>query len=178
MREKTLLMDSAAMNRAMLRISHEIIERNHGVEDVVLIGIQRRGVPMARVIAGNIGRVEGVEVPVGTLDITFYRDDLSLLNEQPKVNGTDVPFMVTGRHVVVVDDVLYTGRTARAAIEDIMDIGRPRSIQLAVLVDRGHRELPIRADYVGKNVPTSRSELIGVSFTQFDGEDVVKLWEM
>ena len=177
MREKTLLMDSAAMNRAMLRISHEIIERNHGVEDVVIIGIQRRGVPMAEIIAENIKKVEEAEVPVGTLDITFYRDDLSLLNEQPKVNGTDVPFMVTGKNVVVVDDVLFTGRTARAAIEAIMDMGRPKSIQLAVLVDRGHRELPIRADYVGKNVPTSRSELIGVQFASIDGENLVKLWE-
>ena len=143
MREKTLLMDRAAMNRAMLRISHEIIERNHGVEDVVLIGIQRRGVPMAQVIAGNIGRVEGVEVPVGTLDITFYRDDLSLLNEQPKVNGTDVPFMVTGRHVVVVDDVLYTGRTAPVSYTHLDVYKRQANILLILHIKKTHHNLLI-----------------------------------
>ena len=178
MREKTMLMDAAAMKRALLRISHEIIERNSGVKDLALIGIQRRGVPMAMQIAENIESVEGVSVPVGILDITFYRDDLSLRNDQPQVNGTDVPFRVTDLHLVVVDDVLFTGRTARAAIEAIMDMGRPKSIQLAVLVDRGHRELPIRADYVGKNVPTSRTELVSVHFPEFDGDDSVTLWEL
>lgn len=178
MRVKTRLMDEEAMRRALVRISHEIIERNHGTAGVALIGIQRRGVPLARQLRDDIERVEGVRVPLGVLDITFYRDDLSLLNEHPVVNGTDIPFAVAGCHAVLVDDVLFTGRTARAAMDALMDIGRPATVQLAVLVDRGHRELPIRADYVGKNVPTSRGELVGVHVTEFDGKNDVSLYDV
>lgn len=178
MRMKNLLMDEDAMRRALVRISHEIIERNHGTEGVVLIGIQRRGVPLARRLQENIEKVEGVRVPMGVLDITFYRDDLSLLNEHPVVNGTEISFAIAGCHAVLVDDVLYTGRTARAAMDALMDIGRPATVQLAALVDRGHRELPIRADYIGKNVPTSRAEMVGVHVQEFDGENSVSLYDM
>ncbi|MDD4796864.1 MAG: bifunctional pyr operon transcriptional regulator/uracil phosphoribosyltransferase PyrR [Eubacteriales bacterium] len=178
MKEKTTLMDAAAMDRALTRIAHEILERNHGCDGLVLLGIQRRGVPLARRLQQKIAKFEGKQVPLGVLDITFYRDDLSLLNEHPVINGTDVPFVLEGRTVVMVDDVLYTGRTARAALDAIMDLGRAQNIQLAVLVDRGHRELPIRADYVGKNVPTSRSEVIGVQVTEFDAENSVKLFDL
>ena len=176
-KEKAKIMDAQAMERALSRIAHEIIEKNKGVSDVALIGIQRRGVPLARQLAENIEKVEKVKVPVGVLDITFYRDDLSLMNEHPVLNGTDIPFNVTGLVVVLVDDVLYTGRTVRAALDALMDSGRPRSIQLAVLIDRGHRELPIRADFVGKNVPTSRSEVIAVRVAPFDSPDEVALME-
>jgi pyrimidine operon attenuation protein/uracil phosphoribosyltransferase len=177
-KEKAQIMDARAMERAVSRIAHEIIEKNKGVTEVALIGIQRRGVPLARQLAGLIEKVEGVKVPVGVLDITFYRDDLSLLNEHPVLNGTDIPFGVTGLVVVLVDDVLFTGRTVRAALDALMDSGRPRSIQLAVLVDRGHRELPIRADFVGKNVPTSRSELIAVHIAPFEKVDEVLLMDL
>lgn len=178
MREKNQLMDEAAMGRAIVRIAHEIVERNHGTEKLALVGIQRRGVPLAGRLADAIERIEGVRAPVGVLDITFYRDDLSLLSEHPTVNGTDIPFAVNGYNLVLVDDVLYTGRTARAAMDAVMDMGRPSTVQLAVMVDRGHRELPIRADYVGKNVPTSRSEMIAVSVTEFDGINSVALYDM
>lgn len=178
MKKKNTLMDDVAIGRALRRISHEIIEKNKGVQDVVVIGIQRRGVPLSAVIAKNIERIENTVVEVGILDITFYRDDLSLLDEHPVVNGTDIPFTVTDKKVVLVDDVLFTGRTARAAMEAVMDLGRPSSIQLAVLVDRGHRELPIRADYVGKNVPTSKSEVIKVHVSAFDNMDNVELFEI
>lgn len=178
MKEKNSLMDATAMDRALTRIAHEIIERNRGVEDVRLLGIQRRGVPLARRLAAKLQQFEGQRVPVGVLDITFYRDDLSLLNEHPVINGTDVPFLVAGTNVVLVDDVLFTGRTARAGMDAVMDLGRAKTIQLAVLVDRGHRELPLRADYVGKNVPTSRQELVAVKVQEFDGVDEVKLFEL
>lgn len=178
MREKARIMDEQAMNRAIYRIAHEIIERNKGTANVALIGIQRRGVPIAKLLAGHIWQVESALPKVGTLDITFYRDDLSLLAEHPVVNGTDIAFNITGRDVVLVDDVLYTGRTTRAAMDAIMEVGRARSIQLAVLIDRGHRELPIRADYVGKNVPTSRSELIAVKIAPFDEENGVGLLDL
>ncbi len=177
LREKTQLMDATAVDRALTRIAHEIIERNKGVQGVVLLGIQRRGVPLARRLAEKLAKFEG-KVPVGVLDITFYRDDLSLLAEHPVINGTDVPFLIAGTSVVLVDDVLYTGRTARAAMDAVMDLGRASSIQLAVLVDRGHRELPIRADYVGKNVPTARNEVIGVHVHPIDTEENVILYEM
>lgn len=178
MRIKAELMDDKAMERALTRIAHEIVEKNRGVENVVLMGVQRRGVPLAQRLADKLLAIEGRQVPLGVLDITFYRDDLSLLSEHPQLNGTDVPFMVSDRHVVVVDDVLYTGRTARAAMDAIMDMGRARSIQLAVLVDRGHRELPIRADYVGKNVPTARTEMIGVMVDSIDQENRVVLYDI
>lgn len=176
--EKALIMDESTMMRAISRISHEIIEKNNGVEDIVLIGIQRRGVPLARRIAQKIKEVEGKEVQVGILDITLYRDDLSLLNEHPVINGTEIDFQIVGKVVILVDDVLFTGRTVRAAIDAIMDIGRPKMIQLAILVDRGHRELPIRADYVGKNVPTSKSEVINVKVTEIDHVNSVTISDL
>ena len=178
MKEKAKIMDSLEMERAITRIAHEIIEKNKGVSGVALIGIQRRGVPLATRMAACIEKVEGQKVPVGVLDITFYRDDLSLMHEHPVLNGTDIPFGITDLSIVLVDDVLFTGRTTRAAMDALMDSGRPRSIQLAVLVDRGHRELPIRADFVGKNVPTSRSELIAVRIAPFDSPDEVVLMDL
>ncbi len=165
---KAEIMDEKAIGRAITRIAHEIIEKNKGVEDLVLIGIQRRGVPLAQKIAKKINDVENCPIPVGILDITLYRDDLSLLAEHPVINGTEIDFSVTGKKVVLVDDVLYTGRTVRAAIDAIMDLGRPTMIQLAILIDRGHRELPIRADFAGKNVPTSKSEVIHVKVEEID----------
>lgn len=171
-------MDEAAINRALTRIAHEIIEKNKGVKDVVLIGIQRRGVPLANRLANNIKKYEGVEVPVGILDITLYRDDLSTLAEHPVINSTDIPFDINGKIVVMVDDVLYTGRTARAAMDALIDLGRPKAIQFAVLVDRGHRELPIRADYVGKNLPTSRSEVVNVQVMEVDKVNKVTIAEV
>lgn len=176
--KKAELLDSAAIKRALRRISHEIIEKNRGIEDVLIIGIQRRGVPLAEEIADHINSVEGIRPQTGILDITFYRDDLSLLDEHPIVKGTDIPFNITEKVVIIVDDVLYTGRTARAAIDAIMDLGRPKRIQLAVLIDRGHRELPIRADYIGKNIPTSNDELIKVNILSFDGIDNVELFDI
>lgn len=176
--EKALIMDESAMARAITRISHEIIERNNGVDDLVLIGIQRRGVPLARKIAEKIMEVEGKKVDVGILDITFYRDDLSLLNEHPVIKGTQIDFQIVGKNIVLVDDVLYTGRTVRAAIDALMDIGRPKTIQLAILVDRGHRELPIRADYVGKNVPTSKTEVISVKLKEIDHVNSVTISDL
>ena len=175
--EKALLMDERAIGRALVRIAHEIVEKNKGIEDVCLIGIQRRGVPLARRIARHIADIEGVSPPIGVLDITFYRDDLSLLGAHPLVKDTDIPFHVNGKKLVMVDDVLYTGRTARSAMDALIDCGRPAAIQFAVLVDRGHRELPIRADYIGKNVPTSRSELIAVETAEIDGAERVLLLE-
>lgn len=177
-KEKAQIMDEAAINRALTRIAHEIIEKNKGVKDVVLIGIQRRGVPLANRLANNIKKYEGVEVPVGILDITLYRDDLSTLAEHPVINSTDIPFDINGKIVVMVDDVLYTGRTARAAMDALIDLGRPKAIQFAVLVDRGHRELPIRADYVGKNLPTSRSEVVNVQVMEVDKVNKVTIAEI
>ena len=171
-------MDEAALNRALMRISHEITEKNKGVENVVLVGIRRRGEPIAVRIKDNIAKIEGVEVPCGSIDIGFYRDDLTELAESPMVRRAELPFSVNDKDVVLVDDVLYTGRTARAAIEAVFGNGRPRSIQFAVLIDRGHRELPIRADYVGKNVPTSRAEMIEVRLPEYDGEIAVYLMEL
>ena len=176
-RKKAEIMDEAAMTRAIKRIAHEIIEHNKGTENLMLIGIQRRGVPLAGRIGELIMQEENVTLPVGTLDITFYRDDLSLLAEHPQVKGTDIPANVNGMNVVMVDDVLYTGRTARSAMDAIMDMGRANTIQLAVLIDRGHRELPIRADYVGKKVPTSRQEMIKVNVSEYDGAESVELYE-
>ncbi len=166
---KAELMDAEGISRALGRIAHEIVERNKGTENLYLIGIQRRGVALARCIAEKIKQVESTEIQTGILDITLYRDDLSMLAEHPVINNSDIPFQLTGAKVVLVDDVLYTGRTIRAAIDALMDMGRPAAIQLAVLIDRGHRELPIRADYVGKNVPTSRDEIVNVEVAEFDG---------
>lgn len=174
---KARIMDEAAMDRALSRIAHEVTERNQGTDKLALIGIQRRGVPLAKRLAERILSFEGVQVPVGILDITFYRDDLSLLDDHPLVKDTDIPFPISGMDMVMVDDVLYTGRTARAAMDAIMDIGRPRTIQFAVLIDRGHRELPIRADYVGKNVPTSQDEVVHVCVTEVDDRDEVLIAE-
>lgn len=167
-------MNAADMRRALKRISHQIIEHNHGAEKVVLLGIRRRGVPLARTLAKNISDIEGIDVPVGELDITLYRDDLSELHPDPVISESLVPLDINGMNVVLVDDVLYTGRTARAALDATSACGRAASIQLAVLIDRGHRELPIRADYVGKNVPTSKSELVAVKVPEIDdGQECV-----
>jgi pyrimidine operon attenuation protein/uracil phosphoribosyltransferase len=167
------LMDQADVRRALTRIAHEILERNKGATDLVLVGIAARGDDIARRLAAEVRRIEGTEIPVGALDITFYRDDIGLRSEAPEVHETRIPFPVDGRTVVLVDDVLFTGRTIRAAFDALMDFGRPRAIQLAVLVDRGHRELPIRADFVGKNVPTHADDSVRVALTEVDGEDAV-----
>jgi len=177
MRIKTEIMDEKALDRALTRISHEIIERNKGVEGLVLLGIKTRGVSLAKRLCEKIRNIEGNVLPVGTLDITRHRDDIKDMKDIPRENLTDISFDINGMKVVLVDDVLYTGRTVRAAMDAIVEIGRPLSIQLAVLVDRGHRELPIRADYVGKNVPTSRSEMIIVNVGEVDGKDAVLLGE-
>lgn len=169
---KAKIMDKQDMERALKRIAHEIIE-NCDLSESVLVGIQRRGVPLAKRIQAYIEQFEKIKIDVGILDITFYRDDLSLLSDHPIINGTDVPFSIQNKTVVMVDDVLYTGRTGRAAIDALMDMGRPKCIKFAVVVDRGHRELPIRADFVGKNVPTSGSEIIHVLVSEMDGEDSV-----
>ena len=175
MKLKAQIMDEAALWRALTRISHEIVERNRGVENVVLVGVRRRGEPISERIRDNILRIEDKTLPCGSLDIRFYRDDLSRLSELPETRRAELPFDVTDRDVVLCDDVIYTGRTARAAIEAIFSLGRPRSIQLAVLIDRGHRELPIQADFVGKEVETRRDEQIDVSLAERDGEDAVDL---
>ena len=174
---KANIMDEQAMRRALRRVAHEIIENNRGAQGLTLVGIQRRGVTLARMLADLIEQVEGVRPPMGVLDITFYRDDLSLLQEHPVVNATDLPFTVQDAKIVMVDDVLYSGRTARAAMDAICDMGRPALIQLAVMVDRGHRELPIRADYVGKNLPTAKSEMVGVQVPDIDGTLGVVLYD-
>ncbi len=168
MKLKAELMDEAAIGRTLMRMAHEICEKNQGTENLCLVGVRRRGEPLAEMIGRNIEKIEGRAVPCGGIDVHFYRDDLTQMNESPVWEKPDLPFDVTGRRVIIVDDVLYTGRTARAAMEAVISCGRPRSIQLAVLVDRGHRELPIRADYVGKNVPTSHTELIEVRIPPYD----------
>jgi pyrimidine operon attenuation protein / uracil phosphoribosyltransferase len=174
---KATLMDPQEVTRALTRIAHEIIERNKGTDDLALVGVHTRGVPIAERLADMIERFEGVRPRTGKLDITLYRDDLTEIALQPIVRKTEVPFDVSGMRIVLCDDVLYTGRTARAALDALVDMGRPGVIQYAVLVDRGHRELPIRADYVGKNVPTSRSEIIKVKLLETDGADGVELFE-
>jgi len=171
------LLDAGEIRRAVTRIAHEILERNKGAAGVVLVGIAARGDDLAKRLAAEIARIEGIEVAVGALDITFYRDDIGLRSEAPEVHETRIPFDITGTAVVLVDDVLFTGRTIRAALDALVDFGRPRSIQLAVLVDRGHRELPIRPDYVGKNVPTRMDEDVVVRLTEVDGEDAVVVAE-
>ncbi len=172
---KADIMDDAAVRRALMRITHEIIERNKGCDALCLVGIRRRGITLAKLIQENLRLVEGVEVPCGALDITLYRDDLTKIAESPQLGAEKLPFDITGKHVVLIDDVIYTGRTIRAAIEALFQNGRPAMVQLAVLIDRGHRELPIRPDYVGKNIPTSREEFISVHVEQFDGETAVYL---
>ncbi len=171
------LLDEAEIRRAVTRIAHEILERNKGAEGVVLIGIAARGDDLARRLAAEIERIEGTQIPVGALDITFYRDDIGMRSEAPEVHETRVGFDINGKTVVLVDDVLYTGRTIRSALDALVDFGRPTAIQLAVLVDRGHRELPIRADYVGKNVPTRKDEKVSVMLAEVDGEDAVVVEE-
>ena len=177
LREKAEIVDADGLKRIVTRIAHEIVERNKGVNDLVLVGIKRRGVPLAERIAERIVEFEGRSPILGSLDITLYRDDLSLVAQQPVVGGSEIPVDVRGKVVELIDDVLYTGRTIRAAMDALIDFGRPRSIQLAVVIDRGHRELPIRADYVGKNVPTSRREVIGVKLVEVDGVDSVVIKE-
>jgi pyrimidine operon attenuation protein/uracil phosphoribosyltransferase len=172
-----ILMDSERIGRTLTRIAHEIVERNRGVGDLALVGVRTRGVPIAKRLAAILRDITGHEVATGALDITLYRDDLmkTAVGPQPIVRRTEIPFSIDGRHIVLVDDVLYTGRTIRAALDALIDFGRPSTIQLVVLVDRGHRELPIKADYVGKNVPTSRRETIHVRLAEIDGEDEVTL---
>lgn len=167
-------MDQAAVRRALTRIAHEIIERNRGVNNIGLVGIRTRGIHVAERLARKIKDIEGIECPVGRLDITFYRDDIAI-NPQPQVLGTEIPFDINGKDIVLCDDVLFTGRTIRAAMDAVIDYGRPRTIQLAIMIDRGHRELPIRADYVGKNVPTAIKETVKVSMQEEDEVDAVEI---
>ncbi|EES49676.1 bifunctional pyr operon transcriptional regulator/uracil phosphoribosyltransferase PyrR [Clostridium botulinum] len=174
---KSTLLDDKAIKRTLIRISHEIIERNKGVEDIVLIGIKRRGYPLAQRIADQIEGIEGRKVDVGYVDITLYRDDLTIVEKDPTVKSIDIETSIKDKKVILVDDVLYTCRTVRAAIDAVMDLDRPEGIQLAVLIDRGHKELPIRADYVGKNIPTSKNEIIKVMLNEIDGEDSVKIYD-
>ncbi len=175
-REKAQVLDEAALDRALTRIAHEILEKNSGGADVAFVGLRTRGVTIAHRLAARILKIDGSELPVGTLDITLYRDDLDMRGA-PVVRGTDIPFSIKGKTVVLVDDVLFTGRTIRAALDALIDLGRPRMIQLAILVDRGHRELPIRPDYIGKNLPTSRRESVSVRLREHDNEDRVVIEE-
>ncbi len=177
MSKKVQILDEKAINRALTRISYEITEKNKGSAGVVLVGIKTRGVPIAHRIAEKINQIENAKIPVGILDITLYRDDLGKDSIDPIVHSTTLPVNIDEKIVVLVDDVLYTGRTVRAAMDALMDNGRPKAIQLAVLIDRGHRELPIKADYVGKNVPTSKSEIIKVKLSEIDGENTVIISE-
>jgi pyrimidine operon attenuation protein / uracil phosphoribosyltransferase len=174
---KSVVMDEVAIDRALTRIAHEILEHNKGCQDVVLVGIRTRGIHLARRLASKLRAIEGEIVPLGVMDVTLYRDDLRHRVDHPKVERTKIPFPLTDKHVILVDDVLFTGRTIRAALDGLMDFGRPRSIQLAVLVDRGHRELPIRADYVGRNVPTAMPESVEVRLREEDGMEQVVILE-
>jgi pyrimidine operon attenuation protein / uracil phosphoribosyltransferase len=177
--QKAVVLDEQAIRRALTRIAHEIIEKNKGIEGCILVGIRTRGIYLANRLAERIQQIEGKEIAVGELDITLYRDDLTKKtpDQEPLVKGSDIPYVITDQKVILVDDVLYTGRTVRAALDALVDIGRPSSVQLAVLVDRGHRELPVRADYVGKNIPTSGSEKIVVELTEVDQNDRVSIHE-
>lgn len=177
MKEKAKILDQEAINRAIMRIAHEIIEKNKGTEALCLVGIRTRGVYLAQRLAQCIEKIEGQAVVSGALDITLYRDDLALASGQPRVRKTEIDFDINNKNLILVDDVLYTGRTIRAALDALIDFGRPRSIQLAVLVDRGHRELPIRADFVGKNIPTSLKETVEVRLVEPDGKDEVLIAE-
>jgi pyrimidine operon attenuation protein/uracil phosphoribosyltransferase len=175
-REKAQVLDEAALDRALTRIAHELLEKNGGASALAFVGLRTRGITLAQRLAAKIAHIDGATVPVGTLDITLYRDDLGMRGT-PVIRGTDIPFSIKGKTVVLVDDVLFTGRTIRAALDAIIDLGRPQSIQLAILIDRGHRELPIRPDYVGKNLPTSRREAVAVRLREHDGEDRVVIEE-
>ena len=174
---KSTLMDKDAVLRSLRRISHEIVEKNRGVENLCLVGILRRGVPMAQIIAENIKRIEGVDIDVGTLDISAHRDDIDFRSTTEE-NKTNIPFEISGKNVVLVDDVLFTGRSVRAAMDALISMGRPAKIQLATLIDRGHRELPVCANYIGKNFPTARTEMIRVQFEGIDEETCVKLYDI
>jgi len=176
LREKAQVLDDAALDRALTRIAHEILERNGGAHDLAFVGLRTRGVTLAHRLAAKIASIDGATVSVGTLDITLYRDDLSMRGA-PVIRGTDIPFSIKNKTVVLVDDVLYTGRTIRAALDALIDLGRPGMIQLAILVDRGHRELPIRPDFIGKNLPTSKRESVAVRLREHDGEDRVVIEE-
>lgn len=177
MKYKSSIMNEDDVKRALMRLSHQIIEKNRGTDGLCLVGIRSRGVPIAQRISKNIMVIEGVEIPAGELDISLYRDDLSLISSEPVLNRTNIPFDVEGKVVILVDDVIFTGRTARAAMEAVMKIGRPARIQLAVLIDRGHTELPIKADYVGKNIPTSAQEIVAVRLKEYDNiETGVTIW--
>lgn len=176
-REKAKIMDKEALERALMRIAHEIVEKTKGTEGLCLVGIRNRGAYLAERIAGYIKKIEKVKVPVGILDITLYRDDLTQVAEQPTVHKTEIDFDITGKKIVLIDDVLYTGRTIRAALDALIDFGRPKYIQLAVLIDRGHRELPIRADFIGKNVPTALKETVQVKLKEVDGRDEAVILE-
>ena len=176
LREKTQVLDDAALDRALTRIAHEILERNGGAKDLAFVGLRTRGVTLAHRLAAKIAAIDGAALPVGTLDITLYRDDLDMRGA-PVIRGTDIPFSIKNKTVVLVDDVLYTGRTIRAALDALIDLGRPTSIQLAILIDRGHRELPIRPDFIGKNLPTSRRESVAARLKEHDGEDRVVIEE-
>jgi pyrimidine operon attenuation protein/uracil phosphoribosyltransferase len=176
LREKAQVLDEAALDRALTRIAHEILERNGGAKDLAFVGLRTRGVTLAQRLAARIAAIDGTTVPVGTLDITLYRDDLDMRGA-PVIRGTDIPFSIKNKTVVLVDDVLYTGRTIRAALDALIDLGRPGMIQLAILIDRGHRELPIRPDFIGKNLPTSRRESVAVRLREHDGEDRVVIQE-
>jgi len=178
LKRKALIMNPDEMRRAITRIAHEIVEANHGVANIILVGIRNRGVPLAERIRAQITAIEGAEVPLGVLDITLYRDDVHKVAPQPLVGSTEIPVSVENAVVVLVDDVLFAGRTVRAAMDAVMDFGRPRAIQLAVLVDRGHRDLPIRADFVGKNVPTAKREIVKVCLRETDGADQVTIEEL
>ncbi len=178
MKLKSTVMDETAVRRSLARMTHEIVEKNSGTEDLCLLGIRRRGVSLARELADNLERFEGVRVPLGSIDISLYRDDLTELGDLPSTGTSEIPFDVTGKKLVIVDDVIFTGRTARAAIEAVFHYGRPKRIQLAVLIDRGHRELPIRPDFVGKNIPTSHSEIVSVLVEEYDGRTGVDLLQM
>ncbi|WP_160720106.1 bifunctional pyr operon transcriptional regulator/uracil phosphoribosyltransferase PyrR [Bacillus sp. USDA818B3_A] len=179
MNQKALVLDEQAISRALTRIAHQIIEKNKGIEECVLVGIRTRGIYLAKRLALRIEEIEGNPIPVGEIDITLYRDDLTKKteNQEPLVKGSDIPVEISDKKVILVDDVLYTGRTVRAGLDALMDIGRPATIQLAVLVDRGHRELPVRADYVGKNVPTSSDEKIVVQLSEVDKVDQVSIFD-
>lgn len=179
MNKKAVPMDQSAMARALTRIAHEIVERNKGGENLLLVGIKTRGVPITKRLRDKIKEIEGITVPIGELDITLYRDDLKIatVDSDPKLNETNIDVNVNGKTVILIDDVLYTGRTVRAAMDAVMDLGRPSQIQLGVLIDRGHRELPIRTDYIGKNIPTSNEEIIVVNLVEIDGKDEVGIYQ-